>query len=297
MHVNLCPYTLYALQFYSLFPLVKMGQLIRLPSFISFIIAVAAPAILLDYCLKVLQSRTSILTFLNHSPPPSSHKHSNAITIGVIVTSSILGLLFNIGLVFIIDGSQAQLHTLGAYLILLSFFHFSEYFTTSLTNPSTLHLGSFLLNHSTAYVLAISCSFIEFLIERYYFPGCKEFDYVSVLGLAFALGGELMRKTAMFTAGKSFTHMIASERKPEHHLVTSGIYSIVRHPSYAGWFYWAIGTQLLLKNPLCFFLFAVISHNFFKDRIEYEEEILLKFFGKEYEIYKKRVKLWMPLLN
>lgn len=298
MHENLCPYTLYALQFYVLFPLVKLGYLINLPSALSYILALGAPALLLDWSIKIVQSRgtSSPLTLMNHSPPPPNHKHSSTITIGVIVTSSILGLLFTIGLSFITDGPQSHFQPLGVYLILLSFFHFSEYFTTSLTNPSTLNLSSFLIDHSVAYVLAICCSFTEFLIEAYFFPDSKKLSYISMLGLGVTLGGELLRKIAMFTAGKSFTHAIAFEKQPEHRLVTSGIYAFIRHPSYAGWYYWAVGTQIFLKNPFCTLVFAVISHSFFKERIEYEEHLLLRFFGKEYETYRKRVKTWMPIL-
>lgn len=30
-----------------------------------------------------------------------------------------------------------------------------------------------------------------------------------------------------------------------HQLVTHGVYSIVRHPSYVGWFWWSVGTQVI----------------------------------------------------
>lgn len=295
MHENICPYTLYSLQAYFLFPLIKLGDLINLPNALSYLLALGAPTILLYFCVKTGQSRFPF-TLVNHSPPPTSHRHDRATTIGVIVTSCILGLLFTIGLSLIVDGHQNHFQPLGVYMILLSFFHFSEYFTTSLTNPSTLNLSSFLLDQSVAYVLAIGSSFVEFYIEANYFPNSKRLNWISILGLSLAMGGELIRKTAMFTAGRNFTHTIASEKDPDHQLVTSGIYGLVRHPSYAGWFYWAVGTQIFLKNPLCTTLFAVISHNFFRDRIEYEERILLRFFGKEYENYRKRVGLWMPFL-
>lgn len=298
MQDNLCPYTLYSLQFYALFPLVKLGYLLNLPSVLVYTLALVSPAILLDHGLAVVQSRlpNCSINLVRHSPPPPSHKHSSAIAIGVIVTSSILGLLATIGISLIVDGHQGHFQPLGLYLILLSFFHFSEYFTTSLTNPSTLTLSSFLLDQSVAYILATTASFTEFLIEAYHSPDSKSLSLLSIFGLCLVLGGDLMRKTAMFTAGKSFTHTIASEKQPDHRLVTNGIYALVRHPSYAGWFYWAIGTQILLKNPICALLFAVISHNFFKERIEYEEQLLLQFFGKDYDNYRKKVKLWMPIL-
>lgn len=42
---------------------------------------------------------------------------------------------------------------------------------TSLINPETLSLSSFLLNHSKEYGVAAAASLIEFFIEVYFFPG------------------------------------------------------------------------------------------------------------------------------
>jgi protein-S-isoprenylcysteine O-methyltransferase Ste14 len=32
----------------------------------------------------------------------------------------------------------------------------------------------------------------------------------------------------------------------------------MRHPGYAGWLLWAVATQLLLGNPVCAVVFAVV---------------------------------------
>jgi protein-S-isoprenylcysteine O-methyltransferase len=48
----------------------------------------------------------------------------------------------------------------------------------------------------------------------------------------------------MFTAGSNFNHVVQSEKSDTHTLVTSGVYAWCRHPSYVGWFYWSIGTQV-----------------------------------------------------
>lgn len=47
-------------------------------------------------------------------------------------------------------------------------------------------------------------------------------------------------------------------------------HSYARHPSYAGFFYWALGTQVLLANPLGAAVFAVVLWRFFHDRIKGE---------------------------
>ena len=50
---------------------------------------------------------------------------------------------------------------------------------------------------------------------------------------------------------------VAEKKKEDHVLVTSGIYSLVRHPGYFGWFWWSVGTQILMFNPICAVGFAV----------------------------------------
>lgn len=293
MHEDLCDYSIYSLQFYLLLPLIKVGQLIKLPGVLGYVLALGAPTFAMDYFINYA-SQAYFITLVKHQPKPD-HPHSSAITLGVIIRSAVLGVMFNVGLSLIDSQLQPHFIPLGIYLVLLSFFHFSEYFVTSLTNPSTLNLSSFLIDNSIAYVIAISCSFLEFSIEAYLFPELKTFNYIAVIGLIMALMGETTRKLAMFTAGRNFSHIISSEKNPNHKLITHGIYGHLRHPSYAGWFYWAVGTQILLQNPICIVLFALLSRSFFKERIAYEEETLVKFFGSEYKAYRKKVGIWMPI--
>lgn len=51
---------------------------------------------------------------------------------------------------------------------------------------------------------------------------------------------------------------------------TDGACSWSRHPSYAGFFYWCLGTQLVLQNPISFIVFAVVLWRFFYYRIRCE---------------------------
>lgn len=72
--------------------------------------------------------------------------------------------------------------------------------------------------------------------------------------------------------------------KEEHHgvLVTHGVYSFSRHPGYFGFFWWALGTQILLSNPVSLLLFSVVLWRFFNERISAEETYLIRFFGDDY---------------
>jgi len=115
----------------------------------------------------------------------------------------------------------------------------------------------------------------------------------------------------MIHASSNFSHQVAREKKPTHTLVTTGVYSFVRHPGYFGFFWWSVGTQIFLANPLAAVIFMAILWRFFSRRIQYDlllhfglltycrgEEIsLVEWFGDEYVDYRKRVGAWIPFIS
>lgn len=90
---------------------------------------------------------------------------------------------------------------------------------------STSPHAGFLLFEQREYVIAILASWTEFWIEWLYFPQTKE-GLVTLLAIAVVVSyaGQAIRSLAMHQAGVAFTHLIAAERRPEHKLVTSGLY-------------------------------------------------------------------------
>lgn len=101
-----------------------------------------------------------------------------------------------------------------------------------------------------------------------------------------AVIGQAIRSAGMIEAKDNFSHQIAEKKEPGHRLVTTGIYAYLRHPSYIGFFIWTLGLQLMLGNPLCLASFYRILLDFFRERIQYEEGTLTKFFPEEYPRYK-----------
>jgi protein-S-isoprenylcysteine O-methyltransferase Ste14 len=88
------------------------------------------------------------------------------------------------------------------------------------------------------------------------------------------------------------TLKVAETHRPTH-IVTTGVYSIVRHPQYLGGLIAHIGISFLLSalysllaTPLIAALIYIISRK--------EESELIKEFGKEYADYKKRVPMLIP---
>jgi len=76
----------------------------------------------------------------------------------------------------------------------------------------------------------------------------KTIHEISYFGLLLCAFGEALRKSAIWTARDNFTHLVQQEKAQTHTLVTHGVYSWFRHPSYVGWFYWSIGTQVMYTN-------------------------------------------------
>lgn len=86
----------------------------------------------------------------------------------------------------------------------------------------------------------------------------------------FMLVGQVFRSLAMVQAGHSFSHVVKRVKLDDHKLITTGVYAWVRHPSYVGFFYWAVGTQMLLSNVVSFVAFVFILGKFFVNRIKGE---------------------------
>ncbi|KAK7069926.1 hypothetical protein SK128_027313 [Halocaridina rubra] len=214
----------------------------------------------------------------------------------VAVRGCFLGCSCGVGVIISILSPIAY-KVFGGYIVVLTIFHYSEYLTTAIGNPRTLSLDSYLLNHSVAYVIAAVASWIEFFVECWFLPEMKKLWYLSIIGIVVCLWGEIVRKLAMLTAKTNFNHIVQTKRDENHELVTWGAYALFRHPSYVGWFWWSIGTQLILVNPFCTVAYTLTSWSFFYERVYVEEKILIDFFGEKYLDYQKKVGTGLPFIK
>lgn len=187
-----------------------------------------------------------------------------------------------------------------AFTATLSVFHFLEFWTTATYNPLVARSSSFLLfSNGTAYNLAHTCAVIEILASHYLFPSWQQSltnPFTISIGLFLVLFGQITRSAAMATAGKSFNHTPQKVKKQDHVLVTSGVYNWSRHPSYFAFFWWALGTQILVGNKICLLAYVVALWRFFKLRIAAEERNLVEFFGKDYEQYRAKTSVGIPFI-
>ena len=186
----------------------------------------------------------------------------------------------------------------AVYFFLLIIFHMAEYLLTAAFRPDTLSFDNFLLNHSTAYQACVLMAWTEYWLEFSFFSSMgRGWGALNSLGLLICLVGLVSRSLGMATASTNFSHKIEERKRDEHRLVTHGIYAHLRHPAYFGFFWWSVGTQILLCNPICVIGYAGATWHFFYDRIPHEEALLIQFFGEQYRSYMKDTVIGIPFIE
>jgi protein-S-isoprenylcysteine O-methyltransferase Ste14 len=87
---------------------------------------------------------------------------------------------------------------------------------------------------------------------------------------------------------------VSLDVRERHTLVTTGVYALVRHPMYAGFWLMALGQALLLPNwiagPAGLVGFGIL----FFGRVGREEEMMMTAFGDEYRTYMRRTARVVP---
>lgn len=225
---------------------------------------------------------------------------------GIAVRAFCLGItlaLSGVAILAILLFTSSPIWRVPFFLFALSVFHFLEFWTTAERNTLVASIDSFLLTANwPSYAIAHSAAFLECTVVSVFFPNRNWAPFGSAplllaTGLAMVLVGQIVRSAAMFHAGASFNHKVQTRKADTHQLVTTGIYSVFRHPSYFGFFYWGLGTQLVLGNVLCFFAYSAALWLFFSRRVRHEEAKLVEFFKDDYIQYRKRVGTKMPFVG
>lgn len=234
-------------------------------------------------------------------PPKSPHlsfypgrgRSLSGIALRSFVLGTILGfaILASVQLLFYHSSYWRPAATFAA----LAIFHFLEFFATAKSNPPRARVSAFLLSsNGWAYNFAHVLSFGEFFLRRLftskYWPISLTFSgkmlgwrkelwayqpYVAVAGMLLMILGQSVRTAAMVEAGKSFNHLVQYKKHDDHKLITTGVYSYFRHPAYFGFFWYVVGSQLVMGNPLCLLGLSYATWRFFAFRIPSKYQALL----------------------
>ena len=138
---------------------------------------------------------------------------------------------------------------------------------------------------------------LHFLIPKNYLITTRFFGDENIgfklFGLFFILLGTIICRISQTTIGKSWRVGIDINTKPG--LITNGIYSKIRNPTYTGLYILCMGIFIILPTML-------ISHwilSFFlmmEFQVRCEEEYLEQQYGTDYKNYYKNTKRYLPFL-
>ena len=116
-------------------------------------------------------------------------------------------------------------------------------------------------------------------------------DAVRWLGVVFYVAGGALRIWPVFVLGRRFSGLVAIQ--PGHTLVTSGIYGVIRNPSYLGALVYLLGWGLAFRSTVGVLLTALLIPPLVA-RIHAEERLLRSQFGAEYDAYLARTSRLIP---
>jgi protein-S-isoprenylcysteine O-methyltransferase Ste14 len=116
-------------------------------------------------------------------------------------------------------------------------------------------------------------------------------DAIRWLGVVLFAAGGALRIWPVFVLGRRFSGLVAIQ--PGHTLVTRGIYSVIRHPSYLGLLVNSLGWALAFRSGVGVLLTAFTIPPLIA-RIRAEERLLSAQFGDAYDAYRSRTSRLLP---
>lgn len=140
--------------------------------------------------------------------------------------------------------------------------------------------------------LALCILIISLILLKYKFtiPRFTGSDYLAVILL---VAGFIIRLISFKTLKNAFSYSLAVSDTQQ--LITSGVYSIIRHPAYLGTFFYVAGVVMMYRVIIgiaAIVLFIPVTIR----RIRKEEGMLLKQYGKEYNDYRKKTRALIPYI-
>jgi len=116
-------------------------------------------------------------------------------------------------------------------------------------------------------------------------------DTIRWCGIAIFAAGGVLRLWPVFVLGRRFSGLVAIQSG--HTLVTTGIYRIIRHPSYLGLLLTVLGWAFSFRSGVGLLLFVFVLLPLLY-RIRAEERLLTLQFGDQYRAYIGRTSRLIP---
>lgn len=116
-------------------------------------------------------------------------------------------------------------------------------------------------------------------------------DTIRWVGVALFAAGGALRIWPVFVLGERFSGLVAIQ--PGHTLVTSGIYGVIRNPSYLGLLINSLGWSLAFRSGVGVLLTVLFIPPLLA-RIDAEENLLYSQFGDDYNTYRSHTWRLIP---
>jgi protein-S-isoprenylcysteine O-methyltransferase Ste14 len=118
-----------------------------------------------------------------------------------------------------------------------------------------------------------------------------------IFGLVLFLSGAIVVVSARRMLGRMWGISTSREVKllPDHRLVKSGPYKLIRHPMYSGWWLALVGAILIYRTWILVLLLA-FSLLVFVRRARLEEKVLAERFGAEWQAYAESTRSLIPFI-
>lgn len=116
-------------------------------------------------------------------------------------------------------------------------------------------------------------------------------DTMRWVGVLLTVAGGALRIWPVFVLGRRFSGLVAIQEG--HRLVTTGVYGVIRHPSYLGMIILSLGLALAFRSGVGVLLTFLLLWPLLA-RIRAEEALLHETFGAEYEAYRARTSRLIP---
>jgi len=116
-------------------------------------------------------------------------------------------------------------------------------------------------------------------------------DAMRWFGIGLFLVGGVVRIVPVFVLGRRFSGLVAIQQG--HTLVTTGIYRVIRNPSYLGLMIGSLGWVLTFRSIAGVVLVALLLVPLVA-RMNAEERLLHEHFGAEYDAYRARTWRLVP---
>ena len=119
-----------------------------------------------------------------------------------------------------------------------------------------------------------------------------EFGLLGITGNLLIIAGLELRRRTIATMGEQFSIKVIVD--PDHNLIESGPFRILRHPSYSSLGLLALGVAAAVRSPLALLATVVVWLPIIVVRIHREEAALGRELGSRYQEYSRRTWRLLP---